>query len=160
MARHVFFSFHYERDVRRAAQVRNAWVVRRKGTAQPFYDHAKWETAKKKNTQQWIEEQLYGASVTAVLIGAETAGSKWVHYELQRSHELKMGILGIYIHKVKDPVDGTCKKGRNPLDDLIVEHDGQEKPFSSLYRTYDWVKDDGYNNLTAWVETAAGAAGR
>ena len=26
MARKVFFSFHYERDVRRIVQVRNSWV--------------------------------------------------------------------------------------------------------------------------------------
>ena len=31
MARRVFFSFHYDRDVRRIVQVRNSWVVRREG---------------------------------------------------------------------------------------------------------------------------------
>lgn len=160
MTRHVYFSFHYERDIRRAAQVRNSWVVREKGSAPPFYDHADWEAIKKKHVRVWIEEQLNGASVTAVLIGAETCESEWVRYELQRSHELKKGILGIYIHHIKDPHDGTDKKGRNPLDELLVEQGGETQPYSSLYKTYDWVKDDGYHNLIDWVEVAASAAGR
>ena len=29
-----------------------------------------------------------------------------------------------------------------------------------MYKTYDWVDDDGYNNLAKWVEAAAKAAGR
>ena len=33
MARRVFFSFHYDRDVRRIVQVRNSCVVRRESEA-------------------------------------------------------------------------------------------------------------------------------
>ena len=47
MARRVFFSFYYDRDVRRVVQIRNSWIVRLKGTAQPFYDKAEWETVKR-----------------------------------------------------------------------------------------------------------------
>ncbi len=32
--------------------------------------------------------------------------------------------------------------------------------FSHLFPVYDWVNDDGYNNLGSWVETAAQHAGR
>ena len=45
MARRVFFSFHYDRDVRRVVQVRNSWVVRGEREAQPFYDKAEFEEA-------------------------------------------------------------------------------------------------------------------
>ena len=41
MARRVFFSFYYDRDVRRVVQIRNSWIVRMKGEAQPFYDKIK-----------------------------------------------------------------------------------------------------------------------
>jgi hypothetical protein len=37
----VFFSLHYDRDVRCVVQVRNSWVVRARGEAQPFYEY--WE---------------------------------------------------------------------------------------------------------------------
>src|SRR3546814_5665594 len=60
VARRVFFSFHYDRDVRRVVQVRNSWVVRPGGEAQPFYDKAEFEEAKKRagGKEKWIEEQL------------------------------------------------------------------------------------------------------
>jgi hypothetical protein len=160
MARKVFFSFHYDRDVRRVVQIRNSWVVRLKGTAQPFYDKADWETVKRKGVEKWIEEQLAGTSVTVVLIGSDTYNRDWVRHEIKRSYELKKGILGIYIHNVKDPQHGTDTKGKNPLDYWIINQNGKKIPFSSIYNTYDWVNDDGYTNLASWIETAAKLAGR
>lgn len=36
-----------------------------------------------------------------------------------------------------------------------------DKPvLSELFRVYDWVNDDGYNNFGSWVESAARQAGR
>jgi hypothetical protein len=158
VARKVFFSFHYERDVRRIQQVRNSWVIRESGAAQPFYDGADFEDAKRKagGIEYWIEEQLKGCSVTAVLFGAETYNREWVKHEIKRSFELKMGILAIDIHNVRDPLRGTDSQGRNPL-----EHwSSNGNPFSSIYQTYDWVRNDGYNNIGRWVELAARAVGR
>ena len=156
--RRVFFSFHYARDVRRIQQVRQSWVVRERGEAQPFYDNADFEEAKRRagGIQHWIDRQLQGCSVTAVLFGLETYDREWVKYEIKKSFELNMGILAIDIHNVKDPLTGVDNPGRNPLD--LWQSGG--KPFSSIYRTYDWVRDDGYNNIGAWIEFAARAAGR
>jgi hypothetical protein len=160
MARKVFFSFHYDRDVRRVVQIRNSWVVRLNGEAQPFYDKAQWETIKRRGIEQWIEEQLAGTSVTVVLIGAETFCRNWVLHEIKRSYELKKGILGVYIHNVQDPQYGTDMKGRNPLEYWSITKNGTKVSFSSMYRTYDWVTDNGYNNFSSWVESAAKAVGR
>jgi hypothetical protein len=162
MVRKVFFSFHYARDVRRIVQVRNSWVVRAKGEAQPFYDKADFEEAKKRagGIEKWIEEQLKGTSVTVVLFGAETFNREWVRHEIKRSYELKKGIVAIDIHKIKDPKDGADVKGKNPLDYWHIEQGGTKKSFSSFYSTYDWVDDDGYNNISTWIEAAAKAAGR
>jgi hypothetical protein len=162
MARKVFFSFHYARDVRRIVQVRNSWVVRAKGEAQPFYDAADFEEAKKRagGIEKWIEEQLKGTSVTVVLFGAETYDREWVRYEIKRSYELKKGMLAIDIHKVKDPQHGADVPGKNPLSYWHIEQNGRKLPFSSLYKTYDWVDDDGYNNISKWIEAAVTTAGR
>ena len=161
-ARRVFFSFHYDRDVRRVVQVRNSWVMRPDGEAQPFYDAAEFEEAKRKagGIESWIEQQLKGTSVTVVLFGAETYGRPWVKHEIKRSHELGKGILAIDIHRVKDPHNGSDTQGRNPLDLWSITRDGRQQPFTQLYRTYDWVKDDGYKNMPDWIEAAAKAAGR
>jgi Cft2 family RNA processing exonuclease len=162
MARKVFFSFHYKRDVRRIVQVRNSWVVRPEGEAQPFYDKAEFEEVKKRagGIEKWIEEQLKGTSVTVILFGAETYDRKWVRHEIKRSYELKKGILAIDIHRIKDPQTGVDIQGKNPLNCWSVEKDGRKVYFSEMYETYDWVNDDGYNNLSSWIEKAAKAAGR
>jgi Cft2 family RNA processing exonuclease len=162
MARKVFFSFHYKRDVRRIVQVRNSWVVRPEGEAQPFYDKAEFEEAKKRagGIEKWIEDQLKGTSVTVILFGAETYDRRWVRHEIKRSYELKKAILAIDIHRIKDPQTGTDIQGKNPLNYWSVEKDGRKVYFSEMYETYDWVNDDGYNNLSFWIEKAAKAAGR
>jgi hypothetical protein len=160
MVRKVFFSFHYERDIRRVTQVRNSWVVRLNGEAQPFYDKAQWENIKRSGVEKWIEEQLKGTSVTVILIGAETYYRPWVRHEIKRSYKLGKGILAIHIHNIKDPLTGTGSVGLNPLDYWTIDQNGKKVSFSSLYKTYDWVKDDGYNNFASWIEFAAKAAGR
>lgn len=162
MARKVFFSFHFERDVFRVMQVRNSWVIRNRGEAQPFYDKAQFEEAKRRagGIERWIEEQLHGTSVTVVLIGAETAARKWVNHEIKRSFELGKGMLGIYLNNMNDPRHGQDVRGANPFENWTCEIGGRQVSFASLYSTYDWIRDDGYNNFAAWVEQAAADVGR
>lgn len=158
MARQVFFSFHYDRDVRRIVQVRNSWVVRPGDGAQPFYDKAEFEKAKDRagGIEKWIEEQLKGISVTVVLFGAETYDRDWVTHEIKRSHELGKGMLAIDICGVKDPQKGVDVPGRNPF-----EHwNAGGVPFTTLYKTCSWLRDDGYRNMPNWIEAAAKTAGR
>lgn len=163
MARRVFFSFDYDHDIRRVVQVRNSWRIRPGDEPLPFLDKAKWESLRCTGNQaikNWIDRQLDGSSVTVVLIGAQTYNSDWVRYEIKQSYELKKGIVGVYIHKVRDPQFGTDAKGKNPLDYWTIQENWKNIPLSSLYKTYDWVNDDGYNNLSSWIEAAAKAAGR
>jgi hypothetical protein len=162
MARRVFFSFHYERDVRRIQQVRQSWVVRNKGDAQPFYDAAAFEEAKRRagGIEAWIEEQMKGTSVTVVLFGYETYEREWVRHEINRSYQLGKGMLSIDIHKIKDPQLGADRPGKNPLAYWRITRDGKPVPFTQLYKTYDWVDDNGYDNIGTWIEAAAKAAGR
>ena len=163
MARRVFFSFHYQRDVRRVAQIRNSWVVRPGNESQPFMDKAEWESIKRtgsKAIEKWIENQLTGTSVTVVLIGAETYDRPWVQHEIKRSYELGKGMIGVYLNNVKDPHNGTDKRGRNPFEYWTIEQGGRKILLSSIYPVYDWVSDDGYKNLPTWLDKAAAAAGR
>jgi hypothetical protein len=162
MARRVFFCFHYDRDVRRIVQVRNSWVVRAKGEAQPFYDKAAFEEAKRRvgGIEKWIEEQMKNTSVTVVLYGAETYERDWVRHEIKRSYELGKGMLAIDIHNVKDPQTGTDRQGRNPLEYWSVTQNGTKRSFDQIYSSYEWVRDDGYNNISNWIEAAARSVGR
>jgi hypothetical protein len=162
MARRVFFSFHYERDVWRAGQVRNSWVTKDREEA-GFWDAAAWEEVKRKGNaavENWIDEQLKGTSVTVVLIGTETSTRDYVNYETKQSHIKGNGMLGIYVHNMKDSNGKTDTKGKNPFDNWQVAKDGKPVLFSSLYPTCDWVNDDGRKNMADWIEAAAKKAGK
>jgi hypothetical protein len=162
MARRVFFSFHHSRDVWRAGQVRNTWVTQDRESA-GFWDAAAWEEVQKKDTatvEKWIDEQMKGTSVTVVLIGFETSERPHVGYEIKQSSNQGKGMLGIYIHNMKDVGGRTDTKGKNPLANWQSEKDGRQVLLSDIYPTYDWVNDDGRKNIGDWIEAAAKKAGR
>ena len=163
MARRVFFSFHYDNDILRVGQIRNSGVVLSSGdTATGFIDNASWESVKRQGDtaiKKWIDNELNGTSVTVVLIGSQTANRPWVNYEIIESVKRGNGLLGIYIHNVKDLNGKTDVKGGNPFDFLRWDS-GKGQPLSGTYSTYDWVANEGRTNLSTWVEGAAKKAGR
>lgn len=145
MAHRTFFSFHYERDVWRSSIVRNSSQL--SASDRTWIEASIWEDTKPKGNaaiQRLIDGALVGTSVTAVLIGAQTASRDWVQYEIDASLERGNGLFGIYIHNIEDSSGNTDYKGTNPL------------PYG--YKTYDWVNDDGYHELGTWVDAAYDAA--
>lgn len=146
MARKVFFSFQYE-DVQRAMVVRNSAITKDKEVA-GYIDKAEFESIEKQGEQavkNWINAQLHGTSVTAVLVGATTCNSKWVKYEIEQSIARGNGLLGIDISKIKD-FDGNTTERCAELP--------------KGYPFYLWNNDKGYDNLGNWIEAAAKAAGK
>ena len=158
MARRVFFSFQYE-DVAKVMVVRNSWRFQGIESA-GFIDKAEFEEIQRQGDQSiknWIDRQLEGTSVTAVLIGFDTSRSFWVNYEIEQSIERGNGLLGIFINQINALGIATTFRGSNPLEN----HQVKMNPYSLLYKatdcykTYDWINDDGYNNIGKWVEEAA-----
>lgn len=170
MPRRVFFSFHYQRDIWRVNIVRNHAKVKSRYQEAGYWDSSLWESAKEAGDitlKRLINAGLKNTSVTVVLIGTETSERKWVKYEIEASYKRGNGMLGIYIHNVKNIIGRTDSKGRNPFDSFTIEQPSQfaymSKPqirMSRIYPTYDWVNDGGYNNFSKWVEDAARAASR
>lgn len=164
MARRVFFSFHYQRDIFRVSQVRNSGITKGTFDQSGFIDHADWESLERQGDEaikRWISGQLSGASVTVILIGAETFDRPWVNYEIQQSYADGKGMLGIYVHQLKDPRTGlTDIKGRNPFENIYITDSNPRRYLSEFYPTYDWVSDSGYANFADWVEAAARRAGK
>lgn len=162
MARKIYFSFHYDRDIWRVNQVRNSWRYRPGNETQPFVDHAEFEAIRRQSDdaiKRWINEQMVGSTVTCVLIGAETSTRKWVKYEIGRTIERGKGLLGVRIHRLENANNMTDYAGSDPLDEF--RRPGLLSPFRPMgISTYDWVGDDGPRNFEAWVEAAAVAAGQ
>ncbi len=163
MARRVFFSFHFERDVWRVGQVRNCWLTKSDRESAGYWDAAKWEEVKKKGddaVKRWVDNSLDGTSVTAVLIGNETHTREWVDYEIKQSYLRGNGLLGIYIHNIKDSNGYRDTIGTNPFANLWITDSNPRRYLSQIYNTYDWVNNDGYENLGNWIEVAAKRAGK
>ena len=162
MARATFFSFHYQRDIWRVNHVRNSYVTQG-GQSQTSYDRSLWEETKRRGDaaiQSLIDRGLANTSVTVVLLGAETDGRKWVEYEIKKSYEDGKGLLAVHIHQLCDQYGRAARKGSNPFDRWGFTQNGRRVRFSELFETYDYVDDDGYRNLSKWIEAAAKARGR
>ena len=154
MARHVYYSLHYAADRARAELVRGISLLTPNLEATP----AAWATMQRTGAfaiKRWFEQQLRGRSCTVVLIGAETASRPLVLYELERSWELKLGVLGIYIHGLKDAQGKGAQKGANPFEQPSLA------ALASVARTYDPPGDDSKlvyrhiaDNIAQWVELA------
>lgn len=142
MARRVFFSFHYQRDIWRVNQIRNAHVVEGCAAA-GFQDASLWEKAKREGDQavcKLIDQGLEGTSVTAVLIGSETASRRYVDYEIRKSIERGNGLLGIRIHMIPDRLGRADWPGNVPT---ALTQVGAP--------VYDWDR----NRFGQWVEAVA-----
>ena len=158
MARKALFSFHYDADCWRASQVRNAGVV--EGNV-PVADND-WEKIKKGGgdaIKKWIDGQLAGKACTVVLIGSGTAGRKWIKYEIEKSWNDAKGVVGVYVHNLKDSAGNQSTKGRNPFEDFTMKKDNSklssivrayDPPYSKSNDVYDHIK----SNLAKWVEEA------
>ena len=175
MARVVFFSFDYD-DVWRVNQVRNSWVTLGEQRA-GFKDKAEYEQVKRSGDRaikNWIRKQIHGCSVTCVLIGGETNNSEWVHYEIRESIANGMGLVGVYIHKLKDQVGNSVAWFFDPPNPLekhkLPPRNDWERMFPSRasdhFETHTWVPAESLfgrtsgNDLGGWVEEAARRAGR
>jgi len=156
--RKAFYSFHYVPDNWRASQIRNMGVI--EGNA-PILDND-WESVKKGGEsaiQKWIDDQLVGKSCSIVLIGSNTAGRKWINYEIEKSWNDGKGVVGIYIHNLKDRLQLQTTKGTNPFETFTMKKDGRK--LSTIVRSYDpphFMSTDVYkyiqSNLGSWVNEA------
>ena len=134
MARQVFYSFHYNPDSWRASQVRNIGAI--EGN-RPATDN-EWEEVKGGGDaaiKKWINEEMKNRSCAVVLVGSNTANRKWINYEIIKSWDDNKGVVGIYIHGLKDSEGDTSQKGANPFD--YIEYGNTGKKLSSIVECYN-----------------------
>lgn len=129
--RQVFYSFHYKSDSWRASQVRNIGVV--EGN-KPAPDN-EWETITKNEDaiKKWIKDQMKYRSCTVILVGRDTANRKWINYEIIESWKSGMGVVGIYIHGLKNQDGYISDKGNNPFNNITYGN----KKLSEIVKCYN-----------------------
>lgn len=154
--RQVYYSFHYEKDVMRVQLIRNMGVLDGNKLVYPN----EWEETKRKGTkavQRWIDQAMRYRSCVVVLIGAETANREWVKYEIAKAWREGKAVMGVYIHQLKCPRTGTCKKGSNPFSQFKLSN---SKSLASIVKCYDPDPENAYldikSHLAEWIEEAIG----
>ena len=148
MARRAFYSFHYKPDATRASQVRNMGVI---DGNRPATDND-WETVTGGGDaaiKKWIAGQMNGRSCTVVLVGEKTANRKWINYEIVQSWNEGMGVVGIYIHGIKNLDGNIASKGKNPFD--VITYGNTTKKLSSIVKCYNPVGTNSKDRY-AWIK--------
>jgi hypothetical protein len=156
MAKKVFFSFYFDGDCQRAAQVRNIGAI--EGN-QPVSSND-WEAVKNSGdaaVERWIDDNMRGRSCTVVLIGSGTAGRKWIDYEIKKTWADNKGLVGVYIHNLKDLSGAQSYKGSNPFasfnlngtsfDQIVKAHDPTGLTSRDVYASIAL-------NLESWIDEA------
>jgi len=113
----IFYSFHFGNDVMRVQQIRNIGSIEGNSPASPN----EWERLRRsgdKAVQNWIDENMKYKRCVVVLIGSETASRPWVKYEIERAWNQGKALLGVHIHNIRCPRNGTCRKGKNPFEEF------------------------------------------
>lgn len=157
MSRRVFYSFHYQNDNWRVAQIRNIGSI---DGNKPANDND-WEEVKRggdKAIKNWIDNQMFNRSCTIVLIGSQTANRKWINYEIKKSIENNKGIFGIYINKLKNQFGDKDYQGDNPFD-YVIDSEGNKlskiipaynPPYLESKEIYNYIAD----NIQYWIDKA------
>ena len=163
MARKVFYSFHYEKDITRAMIYFNQYIC--KGGTETYSGIIKgveFEEIKREGQraiERWIDNQLKGTSVTVVLIGEETLSRPYVQYEIRQSLNKGNAVIGVHIYNLKDFNGNTSRKG---FEHTQIGYDRNDNPafFDKVaYKIYDKDYNVVFSNLAGWVEEAAKSAG-
>jgi hypothetical protein len=163
MPKSVFYSFHFDADAWRAAQVRKIGTI--EGN-EPVRDND-WETVKRGGDaaiERWIKNQMDGRRCLVVLAGSGTANRKWINYEISEAWNRGMGVFGIRIHRLLDRNAMPSSPGANPFDYVhfthsrsplstrVVLHDPGGAQSTDVYRTIA-------SNIESWIDGAIRSRG-
>lgn len=163
--RQVFFSFDYDEDVFRVAQVKNMGAIE----GNTLVSANEWEEIKRGGDdaiKRWIDRNMENRSCLVVLIGQKTHESRWVKYEIKKAWNDGKGIVGIYIHNLKDPRTGTASHGQNLFrniyinsytgkieDSLVGMLYSSNKPLSDIVKCFDPTWYDAYGDIENHLES-------
>ena len=100
---------------------------------------------------------MNGRSCTVVLIGTGTAGRKWIKHEIEKTWNDGKGLVGIYIHNLKNLAGQQSSQGNNPFSEYNINRAN----LANIVKTYNPPYSDNQsvcnyinNNIANWIEEA------
>ena len=102
--------------------------------------------------KRWIDEQMEGRTCAVVLVGTNTAGRKWINYEIRQAWANGMGVVGIHVHRLKDVNGDQALKGANPFEAVRMGHiiPLHDPPYRDSKDVYAHIAE----NIEDWIEDA------
>lgn len=157
MAKSVFFSFDYDRDNWRVQQVMNMGAVEG-GSAFTPQD---WESVRFKTDaaiEKWIQDQMAWTRAVIVLVGQQTADSKWVRHEIAKAWDDKRPLVGVRIHGLKSADGYVDTAGANPFEKVTLQGGGTVADYVTLHTPAGSVSTEVHasikQNIEHWVANA------
>lgn len=157
MAKSVFFSFDYDRDNWRVQQVQQMGAIEGGAAFTP----QDWEKVRRKTDaaiENWIDSQMSYTRAVIVLVGRETASSRWVRYEIAKAWDEKRPLVGVAIHGLADSNRQTDSAGADPFSRVSLKGGGTVADYVTLHRpagsTSQQVHASIKSNLESWVAGA------
>lgn len=106
---------------------------------------------------------MSGKSCAVVLVGSNTANRKWIDHEIKKAWNDGKGVVGVYIHNLKNSAGDQSTKGANPFSGFNIDGvalnsivKAYDPPYTTSTNVYDHIK----NNIEDWVEEAIEIRGR
>ncbi len=146
MTSRVYFAFDVERDLSRADPIRRRTAAAGVETA-GFFDRGEYDEIRRRRGDaiaRAIDERLGGTTVTVVLVGRHTAARPWVRYEILRSIRQGNGLLGVFVHHLRDAL-GVRDLGDHPSAPAV--------PVAVEFPTHVWDGELGW--FSAAIQAAA-----
>jgi hypothetical protein len=102
-----------------------------------------------------IDSQMSGSSCVILLIGSQTAMRKWVLFAIATGWNAQNGVVGVYVHNLRESAQLCDHKGMNPFDCVTLSHrmlstvvKAYDPPYESDQQVYAYIKD----HLSGWAE--------
>ncbi|MBR5620926.1 TIR domain-containing protein [Candidatus Saccharibacteria bacterium] len=155
--RKVFYSFYYKEDAQRASLVRNMGVVE----GNKLLDDNEWEEVTRGGDdaiRSWIDGQLAKCDCLVVLIGANTYSRRWVRYEIEKAWSMGLGVVGVYVNRLKGFDQQQSTRGVNPLRFAKTSDGDSIAHYAETHEPTGYCSKEVYaeirNSIEQWVDKA------
>ena len=115
--------FSHDLDEPRADVVRNRWLAQPGNEEAGFFGMLTWGDATRggpATVKRLLSAAFADTSVTCVLIGPETAGKRWVRFEIIESIERRNLLVGVHVGAIPDRSRKIVGASKNPFEELAI----------------------------------------
>lgn len=155
--RRIFPSYDWDEDVWRVNQIMNLDEILEKEDI-GFEKGVPNEEIKSsdRKIEEWIKSNMERCSCVIFFVGEKTYKSEWVKYEMELAKKLRKARFIINLRGMKNKEGEECKECPDPYK----HHRLYSSTGGYMIKRYDWIKNNGLENISDWIEDACQRAGK